>query len=209
MRSILHDDNLFYCVEFGVDVSAWPTTKVCLVGDGPTRQNIPTSNIRGVNRMSSNKINDSIQVALAELHEERARIDHAIAELETLLEGLGEAGMPSKRRSRPFDHQRHLAREKSPRSRAGWTAEARRAAADRMRNYWASRKGEDSSETSDGSEMHGTQRRRAMRKGSRKRSTKGWTPEARRAAAERMKQYWTSRRDEGSEQNSAHDAKIP
>ncbi len=70
----------------------------------------------------SEKASDSIETALEELYDERNRIEHAIAELERCLSNLRSDG-----------------KFKKTRSRRGWTAEARQAAAERMRNYWSQR----------------------------------------------------------------------
>ena len=142
--------------------------------------------------MMSDRVNESIQVALAELLNERARIDSAIAELEACLQSLGGGGSETIK-GRTSTIQAVLMGHKAPRSRAGWTPEARQAAAERMRRYWLSRRNEEPGEQGPaGSEYN-----------ARKRSTKGWTAEARQAAAERMKRYWGSQKRDDEATNES------
>jgi hypothetical protein len=132
--------------------------------------------------MMSDRVSQSIQSALAELHNERARIDSAILELQNCLESLNHLGIDATENLGIYLGQRR------PRSTAGWTSEARHAAAERMRRFWATRR-EQRGEMDVSPEMI------------KKRSTKGWTTEARRAAAERMRRYWQSRQDTNGQQN--------
>ena len=78
----------------------------------------------------SEKASESIENALEELYQERNRIDHAVAELERCLSNLRSVGTVEK-----------------PRSRAGWTQQARDAASDRMRKYWEERRSTTAVET--------------------------------------------------------------
>jgi hypothetical protein len=165
--------------------------------------------------MMSNKVEKSITCVLDELRVERQRIEGAIARLEGSLNNLvrdATAAAGGARRGRlkssPAQHpatatgmsgdggmrrpqpQRLVARQ---RSRAGWTETARQAAAERMRSYWAKRH-------SGQSEPQQSERRKkaAVRAGaandSQERSRKGWTPDARAAARERMRSYWQGRK---------------
>lgn len=154
--------------------------------------------------MMSDKVNKSIQSALEQLHDERERIEGAIAKLEGFLGNLIDtAAQGMKRRSNASESFVRKFSRPTPytRSRAGWTEEARSAAAERMRAYWASRR------TEDGGTITRTTRTSKVRTrpanssyGVKQRSRKGWTPEARQAAAERMRAYWASRHgDESSE----------
>ena len=147
--------------------------------------------------MMSDKVSRSIQLALEQLHDERERIEGAIAKLEGFLGNLIDSATASiKRRGRPASTSPRAAnrvRAAKTRSREGWTDEARNAAAERMKKYWAERR----DETSEGSAKT-TRRRRVVStdaaNDTKERSRKGWTDDARRAAAERMKKYWEDRK---------------
>jgi hypothetical protein len=115
--------------------------------------------------MMPDKVNQSIQQALDELLEERKRINNAIAELESCLQSLMSLDISNPRTSTI----RALLGHKKPRSREGWTSDARAAAADRMRRYWAGRRGQTAPE----SEIRIS-----------KRSAKDWTQEVQDPATE-------------------------
>jgi hypothetical protein len=165
--------------------------------------------------MMSNKVEKSITCVLDELQVERQRIEGAIARLEGSLNNLvrdATAATGGSRRGRPkgtaAQHpaalgvpgdggvssrpppQRLVARQ---RSRAGWTQTARLAAAERMRTYWAKRHSEDPERP-----QNERSKKAAVRSGaandSQERSRKGWTPDAREAARERMRSYWQGRK---------------
>ncbi|HET6344473.1 MAG TPA: hypothetical protein VFH51_06050, partial [Myxococcota bacterium] len=92
--------------------------------------------------MMSDKVSKSIEQALAQLHQERDRIDGAIAKLEGFLGNLASSKTRRGRASarllaKASGRTRVTAKQ---RSRAGWTPDARQAAAERMRNYWAERR---------------------------------------------------------------------
>lgn len=149
--------------------------------------------------MIPSSVNESIMTALAELHQERDRIDNAIAELEGFLTGLGHANPQLARQHGPMLRlQTNVLPYRKTRSRAGWTPEARQAAAERMRQYWASRRSEQDThgmhDQGHDDMMDGSGDPMSDDRGS-KRSTKGWTDEARQAAADRMRTYWASQRD--------------
>jgi hypothetical protein len=147
--------------------------------------------------MPTTKVNKSLTQALAQLHYERDRIDRAIAKLENDL-GQAAAGPLSNKRGRGRAAQARSKATRTPivtkaRSRAGWTEAARKAAADRMRSYWAAqaegktktpraKKAKQRSEKSQAAQVA-------------RRSTSGWTETARSEAAERMRKYWAERRD--------------
>src|SRR5688500_16414889 len=94
--------------------------------------------------MMSDKVRESIQVALEQLHDERKRIEGAIAKLEGFLGNLINSATASvKPRGKQAAVVRKTARPRvvaKQRSRAGWTEQARDAAAERMRKYWAQRR---------------------------------------------------------------------
>ena len=152
--------------------------------------------------MMSDKVQESIQVALDQLHQERERIEGAIANLEGFLGNLVNSATASiaGRNEQPLRHAEATRVATKQRSRNGWTDEARHAAAQRMRQYWADRRhqaangqprtrkhrGRMATQSQGGAHSapeHGTER-----------SRKGWTPEAREAARMRMQRYWESRR---------------
>ncbi len=122
--------------------------------------------------MASDKIAQSLLAALRDLRQERDRIDSAIDNLE----GLLEQGVATTRK---------VSKPQSRRSK-GWDAAARRAAAERMRRYWAERKG-----AKKGKKKATKARKKTTKKAVRSRS---WTPAKRAAAAERMRKYWADRR---------------
>jgi hypothetical protein len=119
--------------------------------------------------MSSDRVSQSLTKALTDLRAERMRINQAIEQLHGFIRELATVGPGAVVRS---------ATPRKPVTR-NWSASARRAAAERMRRYWA-------------------QRRAASKKGaahaSVKRPAKKWTAQARRKAAERMRRYWAQRR---------------
>ena len=156
--------------------------------------------------MMSDKVRESIQVALEQLHDERERIEGAIAKLEGFLGNLinsatasikptlrGRTATPSKTSREPV-----VAKQ---RSRAGWTDDARDAAAERMRKYWAERR-EASAQGKNGARKSNRERKARSNEGaandSKERSRKGWTDEAREAARERMRKYWADRKNQGA-----------
>lgn len=161
--------------------------------------------------MMSDKVSRSIQLALEQLHEERERIEGAIAKLEGFLGNLVDSATASiKRRGRPAaaaatpavserrpvnagSRNTSRVRAAKTRSREGWTDEARKAAAERMRKYW----GERRKASADGTVKNSRRRRAANNDAAndtKERSRKGWTDDARKAAAERMKKYWEDRK---------------
>ncbi len=87
--------------------------------------------------MPSSKTAGAIAMALRELVAERAVIDKAISELEALVGGA--SGRP---RGRPAGATKGAGRKKvtSGRKRTGWSAAKRKAAAERMKKYWAERR---------------------------------------------------------------------
>lgn len=111
--------------------------------------------------MNTSRINDTLRTALDDLRAERDRIELAITKLEELVGTNG---------STP--------RGRATGRREGWTPAARRAAAERMRRYWSTRK-------KGGGAQKGAQRKAARRK---------WSSAARKAAADRMRKYWADRR---------------
>lgn len=162
--------------------------------------------------MTSAKVKKSVTSALEQLHEEKERIDTAIDKLETFLSTLADAAAatstprrkPKRTHAQPAIEPEFA--DEPERSRAGWTDEARGAARERMRAYWAERRGKAA---------HASQARRdkpsvkardkaqaptgipakASKKAGRQEPTdKGWPPEARQAARERMRRYWAQRR---------------
>ncbi len=165
--------------------------------------------------MMSDKVKQSIAVALKQLHVERSRIEGAIARLEGVLDDLVTSATTSvKRRGRPpgsgkSSSQAPAAVKKTARarriiarqrSREGWTDDARKAAAERMRRYWADRhkaagEGKQGSVSRRGRKSSGDGLQATAANDSRERSRKGWTEEARLAARERMRRYWENRKN--------------
>ena len=94
--------------------------------------------------MDINKLAKDIQRAIESLRSEQEEIDAKIAAMEDALRSLGERSPVAPRRGRP----RKVAAATGGASKDGrsrktphWSAEARLAAAERMRKYWAERKG--------------------------------------------------------------------
>ena len=151
--------------------------------------------------MTSEKVKKSIEHALEQLHEEKERIDNAIDKLEIFLGNLLDAADGGKSRGRAA---RGGHAKPTQRSRAGWTDEARDAARARMRKYWAERRKNAANASTARREKRAGEARanRAAAKSSKimhesvtwQRDKKGWSPEAREAARERMRHYWEQRR---------------
>lgn len=93
--------------------------------------------------------------------------------------------------------------------RRAWSSAARQQAAERMRKYWADRnkKGARAKREAAGAKRRGrpatatkatatkatATKATATKKATPAAQRKGWSPEARKAAAERMRQYWAER----------------
>ncbi len=116
--------------------------------------------------MSSSNMSQTLQNALDDLRAERDRLDRAIEQIEGLIEGGSRAPRASASGSRRS---------------ASWSPAARRAAANRMRRYWATRK-----------------KGGAQKRGKKAAVTRKWSPAARKAAADRMRKYWADRKRTGS-----------
>lgn len=158
--------------------------------------------------MMSDKVRGSIQVALEQLHDERVRIENAIARLEVFLGDMVDsatASVASRARLSASTHRsaprRRLPIAAKQRSREGWTDEARAAAAERMRQRWADRRAATSEGQPQSRALSDARRAPAAEVGgddaandSTESGRKGWTVEARAAAAERMRRYWQERR---------------
>lgn len=148
--------------------------------------------------MKSNKVSKSLTQILSQLHGERERLEDAIARLEETLQPSDTNQTAKRGRGRPAATQVKMRSKRTPvkvrtRSRAGWTAGARQAAAERMQQYWADQAaGKTKKRRSKKSASQGQEKKpRAAR-----RSTEGWTDNARQAAAERMRTYWANRRNQ-------------
>ncbi len=142
--------------------------------------------------MMSDQMDRSVLTALEQLHTERARIEGAIAKLEHFVSNLMDSASHSPRRRDYFVTQKNALPYQ--RSRAGWTTEAREAASNRMKNYWSQRRQEAESK----GETPKNPRKRIKSIGSpnpHSRSKEGWTSEAREAASNRMKNYWSERKN--------------
>lgn len=150
--------------------------------------------------MPTNKVSKSLTQALAQLNNERDRIEGAIAKLEGVL-GQTAAGTQASKRGRGRTLAARAKAARTPivtkaRSREGWTQAARKAAAERMRRYWAEQaegknktpRAKKTSKRADKAQMTPSARR----------STTGWTDTARSEAAARMRKYWADRRGEKS-----------
>lgn len=83
--------------------------------------------------MASKKMNKALQAALQELRSEKSRIEAAINELESVITSLGGA-----RRGRPIGSGKPAGVKKKVRK--NWSPAARKAAAQRMKKYWAERR---------------------------------------------------------------------
>ena len=167
--------------------------------------------------MASRNIGGSIQAALKDLFNERDVVEDAIAKLQSLLGTMTTTG---KRRGRPPGSGRkkvtavvHAATRKAPGrakkkavgrpaktgGKRAWSAATRNEASERMRKYWANRNKESVKKTDSP-----TKKRRgrppasaaaapAKKTGGGTVARKNWSPEARKAAADRMKKYWATR----------------
>lgn len=84
--------------------------------------------------MSNERVIATLQNALDDLYQQRRELDEAIASLEALTAGKSSGGRKAKavRKTRS-------ASSGDKRSTEGWTPEKRKAAAERMRKYWAAR----------------------------------------------------------------------
>lgn len=92
--------------------------------------------------MASHKLNQSLEMALRQMVDERARLDAAIRELQNFMgerdsRAPGRPAGKSKTSNAPSVAKK--ASSAAKRSRA-WNPAARKAAADRMRKYWADQK---------------------------------------------------------------------
>jgi len=132
--------------------------------------------------MPSEKVNQSLAKALSELRQERARIDDAITKLQAFLGSLGAA--PRRGPGRP--PKASYVATVTAKAR-GWSGASRKAAAARMRRYWADRK------KSGGKPVKAAKPTKVAKSAKAPRS-KAWDPAKRKAAAERMRKYWADRR---------------
>jgi hypothetical protein len=128
--------------------------------------------------MTSERVSQSLAKALQDLLDERAHLDEAIAQLQGFLGQIGGNSTTGRGRGRA----RKQAGAAHPTVRRRWTAAGRRAAAERMRKYWADRK-----------KTNGAKAKKTTKQATSSRS-KAWSPTARKAAAERMRKYWADRR---------------
>lgn len=150
--------------------------------------------------MPTNKVSKSLAQALAQLSTERDRVEGAIAKLEGVL-GQTAAGTQASKRGRGRTVAARAKTARTPvvskaRSREGWTQAARKAAAERMRRYWADQaKGKNKTPRA---KKPSKRAEKAESAASTRRSTNGWTDTARSAAAERMRKYWADRRGDKS-----------
>ncbi len=81
--------------------------------------------------MPNSRLQASLTRALAELKSERSRLDSAIAQLEGFIASLAKLGRRGPGRP-PGSGQKRTPK---------WSPAARKAAAERMRRYWAARRG--------------------------------------------------------------------
>ncbi len=155
--------------------------------------------------MTSERVSQSLSRALTDLMDERARIDVAIQQLQGL---LGQVATASPRRAA---HPVSTATEGKKTVRR-WTAAGRKAAAERMRRYWAARRKPEGKKAGKSAKANGTAKatkangtaKATKANGSAKATkangsakadrSKSWSPSARKAAAERMRRYWADHR---------------
>jgi hypothetical protein len=143
--------------------------------------------------MMADKVKESIHVALEQLHDERERIERAITKLEGFLGNIVQSATDEVTARREAARKARAAHRIVPkqRSREGWTPQARQAAAERMRKYWAERR-EAEAQGKAPERKRRSSRASVAKSGDKRR--KGWTPEAREAARQRMQKSWEARR---------------
>jgi hypothetical protein len=133
--------------------------------------------------MSSAKLSQSLSNALQDMIEERARLDDAIEKLQSFVD------QPVVKQNYQSSKSNSTTEGKTVRRR--WTAEGRKAAAERMRRYWASRR--KANDAGSANVKKGKKQKDQPAEATSSRS-KSWSPTARKEAAERMRRYWADRR---------------
>lgn len=140
--------------------------------------------------MASAKLSQSLSKALQDMVEERTRLDEAIDKLQSFMGQFD--GQAIDRPAIKVAAATTIDEDGTKTVRRRWTAEGRKAAAERMRKYWANRrKASGVASPKKGKKQQQQQRMQAATTSSR---SKSWSPAARKEAAERMRKYWADRR---------------